>query len=147
MMNYSGRKHLKVIIGIYLFFVAGQSLAQFQKIVDPITGHVTLVSFRSASDNAETKASTQPTASVKNPEKSVEGKKKISQDGRKGFPVVSVAEQKSRDVDRYEILKDELDKEKERLALQISKKSEQGVLNRIKENIASLEREIKQVQR
>lgn len=146
-MNYSGRKYIKIILGLYLFFVGGQCLAQFQKIVDPITGHVTLVSFRSASDNAETRTTTRPTESVKIPEKSMEGKKKISQDSRKGFPVVSVAEQKSRDVDRYEILKDELDKEKKILALQLSKKSDQNVLSRIKENIASLEREIKQVQR
>lgn len=132
---------MRLISTIVLCIFSLKANAQFFEKVDPITGHVTLVNF----DN-DNRADENPVPEKREKKKLLDlpsvSKKDTSPPKNRDFPVVTASEQKSRDIDRREILIEELAKEKTLLADRMARNSDNATIARIKSNIASLEREI-----
>ena len=134
---------MKIIYVLFLCFPFSCGAEIFKR-TDPISGHVTFTNISprdSVSDNK--KMEDEKELSMLNISKVVDKKKIVAVSKRNDkFPVVDSKTQKERDIDRRNILLDELNSEKKLLAEKILKKSEPDVINRVKGNIASLEREL-----
>lgn len=132
------------IIPILAFCIPLSCSAEIFKRVDPITGHVTFTNISprdSISDNKNIEIAKDPVISAASKPSEAKKVNIVARMDNK-FPTVDAKTQKARDVDRKNILLEELNSEKQHLAEKIMKKSEPDAIKRVKANIASLEREI-----
>jgi len=134
MMSFSSKE---LVLALVLATLSAIGHCEVYKRVDPITGHVTFTNFPVMPKDSP--PAEQPAPIVKPLRK--ESRAASMTVAPTKFPTVDQSEQKRRDADRLQILKDELAAEQIALA-KAQQKNDSPALHRHRANVAALEREI-----
>ncbi|WP_395398612.1 hypothetical protein ACHMW6_00270 (plasmid) [Pseudoduganella sp. UC29_106] len=125
------------LVTVALLTVSSMAVAEVYRRVDPVTGQVTFTNFPSTPKVSPATDPGEPLPKVRRDVAKAPG----ATVAPRNFPKVDPVEQKRRDADRLQILKDELVAEQQALT-KAERENNADATQRHRTNIASLQREI-----